>query len=537
MPDMPSPFKIIDWRKKALAFDSIVFDSTQQGDYWPLIWYGKSPKKGLTDYWGIYTALGDARQGSENNGGLFHESLATMGAVLSASLMGIDKSNQNGKNYVAMLKNYYSNETGWNIMMNNITADVALLGGGYGRDWWYDIFPNILFFGIADFYPEETGFKEIMHSVAEKFYQADSVLAGDYDHTFFDYGTLQPEDSEIPAQQDAAAGHAYVLYCAYKKFNDPRYLEGAKSSLESLLKQDSNYFYEILMPFGAYVAARLNAEEGTNYDVRRILEWSFNGDAVGREGWGVLTGNWNGFDISGLTGSTIDRGGYAFLMNSFDMAWPLVPIVRYDASYAKMIGKWMLNMVNASRFFYPDEMPDEHQTLPQLKKDAKGVIAYEGIINHPLREQYKQLKAPVAIGDGPLWNEKNPPASQLSVYGSAHVGILGSMVRTTNINGILQINTLSTDFFREKTHPAFLYFNPYDEDKVVEINVGKNCTDLYNLVERKVIKENVSGKTSFTIKADDASVIVLIPVTAKITYKGKKMLADNIVVDYCAKDE
>ncbi len=77
-----------------------------------------------------------------------------------------------------------------------------------------------------------------------------------------------------------------------------------------------------------------------------------------REGWGVLIGNWNGMDISGVVGSTVDHGGYGFLMNTYDFAWPLVPMVRYNQSYATAVGKWMLNAANAARFFYPAHMPD-----------------------------------------------------------------------------------------------------------------------------------------------------------------------------------
>ncbi len=85
--------------------------------------------------------MGDVRQGKNNNNGIFHESLSTIGAVLGASLVGIDKSNQDGKNYVGMLKNYFNSETNWNIIMNNTSPEVAMLGGGYARDWWYDIYP------------------------------------------------------------------------------------------------------------------------------------------------------------------------------------------------------------------------------------------------------------------------------------------------------------------------------------------------------------------------------------------------------------
>ena len=346
MPDFPQPFKIIDYHKLAHDFDSIVYDFDAKGDFWPLVWIDKSHKNYQQDVAGLYTAIGDVRQGPQNNDGMFHEALATMGATLGATLVGIDKSAGQEYNYVGMLKNYFNIGTGWNIMMNNTCPEVALLGGGYGRDWWYDVYPNVLFYAIYDKYPNEPGFEQIARTIADKFYEADTILKGNYDYSYFDYGQMRPMKNNICAQPDAAAGHAWVLYAAYKRFGDKKYLEGALSALSALESQTSNPTYELLMPFGAYLAARINAEHDRQYDLDKMLHWSFDGTPVCREGWGVLVGNWNGYDISGIVGSTIDHGGYGFLMNTYDAAWPLVSMVRYNQAYANAIGKWMLNAAN-----------------------------------------------------------------------------------------------------------------------------------------------------------------------------------------------
>ena len=95
--------------------------------------------------------------------------------------------------------------------MNNTSPEVAQLGGGYARDWWYDVYPNVMFYAVADFYPEENDFEPILRSIADKFYLADSVLAGNYAYTYFDYATMEPKKNWICTQQDAAAGHSFVL--------------------------------------------------------------------------------------------------------------------------------------------------------------------------------------------------------------------------------------------------------------------------------------------------------------------------------------
>jgi len=532
MPNLPKPFKIIDFKGLAKRFDSLAYDETQTGEYWPLIWKDDSRKNFDQEVIGLYTTLGDVRQGQENYNGIFHESLTTIGAVLGASLVGIDKSDQNGENYVSMLKNYFNSETGWNIVMNNTCPEVALLGGGYGRDWWYDVYPNLLFYGVANFYPEERDYSDIMLSIADKFYESDSILAGNYQHTFFDYSTLEPKENWITSQEDAAAGHAYVLYSAYQKFKNPKYLKGAKSSLEALLALKENRFYEILMPFGAYVAARLNAEEGTNYDYSDILEWTFNGTSVDRTGWGVLLDNWNGYDVSGLVGHTKKYGGYAYLMNTYDLMWPLVPMIRYDPQYANVIGKWVLNASNALKFFYPYEISDEHQSLPDKKEATKGVIGYEGLIKEPYFGGYENIKSPVAIGDGPNWLVGNPDVTQLSVYGSAHVGITGSIISRTNVDNILQLDLLATDFFRNDAFPTYLYYNPNSNMRKVNIDVGISEVKIYDALQRAIIAENISNTFTFEVVNENSCLLVLIPQEAVLSEKNGKLYADDVVIDY-----
>ena len=536
MADLPEPLKIIDWHKMSLDFDRTIYDFQAQGAYWPMVWIDSTGKNFNQPVVGMYTAIGDVRQG-KNNKGMFHEALASMGSILGATLVGIDKSDQQGKNYVAMLKNYFNSGTGWNIMMNNTAPEVALLGGGYGRDWWYDVYPNVLFYAIYDKYPDEPDFERLARSIAEKFYKADSILNGNYNYSYFDYGMMKPMVNNICLQPDAAAGHAYVLYSAYKKFGDKRYLQGAISAMKALESQKVNPTYELLMPFGAYVGARMNVEEGTDFDVRKLLDWTFDGTAVCREGWGFLIGKWNGIDISGTVGSTVDHGGYGFLMNTFYAAWPLIPLVKYQPSYATAIGKWMLNAANASRYFYPQYMPKEHQTIPEHAEVTKGVIAYEGIsMASTFDDKYLSLKAPVAQGDGPKWVPgKNPDVSQFSVYGSAHVGIFGGIIRPTNVEGILQINLQTTDFFKEKSYPSYLYYNPYDRNKqiLIPLKAGEK-TDLYNTATGRFIARNLSGSGKIKVHARQSAVIVLVPSKGDISYSGSKMMVNGIVVEYSA---
>lgn len=536
MPDQPAPFKMIDWKEKAQQFDEYVYNVNLKGPYQPFLWIDSAHRNFPQNTFGLYTVIGDVRQGPKGSTE-FHEALTSMGSVLGAGLIGVDKTHQNGFNYVKMIQNYFNTTNGWNIMMNNTNPDVASLGGGYGRDWWYDVFPNVLFYGVSELFPGVSKADSLQHIIAEKFFKADSTLQGNYDYSYFDYLQMKAVSSNIPHQQDAAAGHAYVLLCAYEKFGDARYLKGAKSAMDVFVNQKESRFYEVLMPFGALVAARLNAEHGTSYDIKKILDWTFEGckAADGRTGWGVMAERWGDFDVHGLQGSITDGGGYAFLMNSFDMAWPLVPMVRYDSRYAEAIGKWMLNLSNAARLFYPYEIDDQHQWLPSKKEITKNVIAYEGLRKEDIRYQKESLKgiSPVALGDGPQWVKGQPEESMFSLYSSAQVGILGAIVRKTNIEKILQLNCNATDFYQKNSFPTYLYYNPYDSLQTVCYNNDtKEAVDLYDALLHEWVTKDAAGDGCFEIAAKTARLIVVLPTGSKIKQKEGKYLVGTKIVAY-----
>ncbi|WP_293710967.1 hypothetical protein [uncultured Parabacteroides sp.] len=529
MPDMPESYQMLDWKEKAKSYDQFIFDWDNKSAVGPLIWLDDSRRNIDQTTFGLYTAIKDIRQGKNANNGEFHESLNSLAAILGAGLVGIDKTNQGGYNYVKMVQNYFNSDNGWNIIMNNTNPSVALLGGGYGRDWWYDILPNALYYAVCDVFPGVEGAEEIQRSIAEQFVKADSVLNGNYDYSYFDYAQMKGMVNNIPLQQDAAGGHAYVLLCAYHKFGDPRYLKHCKSAVEALLSQKESRFYEALLPLGAYTAACLNATEGTNYDVHRLLDWVFDGcqSLTGRTGWGIIVGKWGDYDVSGLQGSITDGGGYAFFMNSIKPAWPFIPMVKYQPQFAKAIGKWMLNNASACRLFYPGNIDEKHQWAPELKDITNNNVSYEGLRK---KDDYgkEELKgvSPVAIGDGPKWIEGNPTESMFSVYSSSPVGILGAIVNTTNVEGILQLDCNATDFYTEKPYPVYLYYNPYGESESIHYTSSQAC-DLFDIIAKEYVAKNVKTTGSFDIPGKEARIIVELPVGTTLSLTDGKIIANK----------
>ena len=531
MPFHPKPYKFRDWKKTALDFDAYVFDFNQKGPFLPLIWLDGQKRNFPDTTFGIYTALGDIRMGPAVNNGENHEALGALGAVLGATMVGIDKSKQEGINYVHMLRNYFNKDNGWNIIQN-FTNKGAHIGGGYGNDFWYEVHNNVLFYCVADKYQDEPEFDEILFQIAEQFYKSDSLMGSSYSYSYFDFKEMKGYKNHIPTQEDVAGGYAFILYSAWVKFKDPKYLKAAQNAINVLYNQKENRFYEAMMPVAAQIASRLNAEHGANYDLNRFLDWTFDGSAVGREGWGVLADQWGGFDVSGLAGSTVHNGGYGFLMNTFDLILPLSAMVRYDQRYSNAVGKWALNASNAARFCYPYEMPDSLQAIPQFKGITKNVIAYEGVIKESIYPEFKGI-TPFAQGDGPLWFPNMPPQTMFSVYGSGHVGFFGGIISSTNVPEILQINCTNADFFSsQKSYDTYLYFNPYDTNQQVNINLGDGKYHLYDLNTQTIIKKNASKNASFTISGQSSTMLVLVPANLKFSIRNGQLYAGDVIVDY-----
>lgn len=513
MPFLSGSYQLIDWYDLARRYDAFVFDRNANDGYRPFVWTDTGHRNISFDGFGIYTTIGDSRQGPSKPSG--HEGINSIAAVLGAGLVGIDKTNQDGYNYARMLQQYYGSRNSWRIMLNSTS--------GFASDWWYNILPNVLYSGVCDVFPGVEGADEIQKNIADQFVRAEEALGGNYDHSSFNFSTMSPIDNDIPKQQDAAGGHGYVLLNSYRKFGDEAYLNAAKSAISVLDSQKESRLYEILLPYGAFTAAYLNATEGTSYNVKQMLDWTFDGCSswTGRYGWGVINEKWGPYDAYGLQGSWSDGGGYAFLMNSFEMAMPLVPMVKYAPQFATAIGRWMYHAASATRLFYPDYIDDAHQYAPELKAYTGGVVGYEGLKKTDRYGTYPSSVCPIAEGDGPSWTKTNGTITMFSLYSSSPVGIFGSIISKTDVEGIIRLDCNVTDFYAERKYPVNLYFNPFSNPSSVtystsHITYGNMSYrggkyDLYDIVSGKYVAEGVEGDSKIAIDGRAAMLLVELP--------------------------
>ncbi len=517
MPNLPSPYFMRDWKQVARGYDSLVFDLNRTGTYLPLIWLNTSTVNYPSQIsFGLNTVVGTTAPTSA-------EAINCLPAVIGATLAGVDQTAFAGRNWVLMCQEWFNKRPEQNVYKNHPVDDT-------GDDWWYETMPNVFFYQLNALYPGTGYFANQFTTVADRWLLAVKTMGGsstpwhfpNMDHRGWYLQTMTPEDNGVH-EPEAAGAIGWLLYQAWVSTKDVRYRIGAEWAMEFLSGLPTNPSYELQLSYGTYLAARMNAELGTTYDVSKMVNWCF--DVGPLRSWGSMVGTWGGYDCDGLIGEVNGTNDYAFAMNTFEQIGALVPLVRYDCRFATTIGKWTLNAANASRLFYPNMLPALNQDSYAWARqyDPASVIAHEAL------RQFNGGTSPYGTGDAISggWG-----ATTLTLYGSSHVGILAGIIDTTNVPGILRLNLLKTDYYHAPAYPSYLFYNPYDSTRSVALDVGSGQHDLYDAVSHAFVQTGVSGTASLPIPAGSAMVVVSVPAAGSITYQLEKTLVNDTVLDY-----
>jgi len=511
----PADYKYVDYTFLAREFDALVFGVKSPSQSLQLFWEDRTYKT-----FGIPAYVGDRRIG--NNGA--QEAVTTAAAILSATLVGINKADQNGINYVRMLNAYFNKVEG--IFLNNPGRR------SYGTSMWYLLYPALLFTQVSKHYPEETRLRENVLTTIESWHKAYEVMYNngkpDFNYTGFDFSTNKPYRNGKWTEPDSAVGIGLLMYYGYELTGEEKYLTATINLLDYIDQFFGSPLYEVLMYYAPALMAKMNALHVTSYDLDKAISRVFDGNSIPRGGWGSLAGKWGDYEVNGLFGSITDRGGYAFAMNTFAAAGALAPLVQYDPRYAKDIGKLLLHASSNARYFYSSETNLENQSLSQWTgnleelKEIIKVVPYEGI-----RKQ-SNGKVPWFGGDPTVygWAE-----TDFSLYSGAHAGIFGALFEPTNQEGILKIDLLVSQLTTAKAYPTYLLYNPYSTAKEVIYKVkGTEPVDLYDTVTNKVVQRAVENETKLVISADEAVVIVEIPANTEIVRQGLNNYANGIYI-------
>lgn len=556
--------------------------------------------EGTNQAWGMASYIGYNMNDME-----LGEGITNLAAIASAALIGLENLNDyqlyNEDGTPLARYNFVKSAVAHYNRYDHIVSNGDDWSGRSGQDeFWYELLPNVLFTIIANEYAdieyvEENGEKvyylrDIVTESARNRLTAVIGMGGvnaDFDHKSFDITLGKPVENSAQRNADSAAGFAYVLYSAYamnmalpeeERLATEAELEqfrlGAIWSMDYLQRIDFNPFYEVLVYLAPYLAARLNAEQGTNYNVAKMYNWAFSDSQV-RGGWGMINDNWNGFYTQGLMGSTQDGGGYAFAMNTFDAVMGFVPMVRYDVRFAEDIARWITCASQSAQNFYPQglDYSDDQQingsvysgeiggyydndvyngfyqsgkwiqmdTEPEYwtgEDDAKmaSFIPYEGLRRYRKKVVYNGHNSntrasqtdtnygPYASGDAYTYNWNGH--TDYGMYGAAHVGIFASVIEKTNVSRILEIDLNKLDVFGSNVTDsgkeiAFkMYYNPYGSTQTVTVTCADGASLFDTLTKKTVATSSGTGKVSVTMKAGQTMVLAKIPQGETVSNAG-----------------
>lgn len=513
-PNLPKRIYAVDWDKTAEKYSSLIFDTRAPeknvGDDLPLccVFEMDCPTSGgyQGDMFYIPSYIGmPAREG-------FGEALTCLGAVLGALTAG-ESTKRDGHDFAQMAKAYYSIINGHGVVTNNVNAEDTC------GSFWYDIFPSILYTQIASFFPEDEEFMGQVKEIAKTWSFVADKMKGDWEHTGYSLKHHKPLDSGRWIESDAMIGIAYLCYISYTLTKDSAFLLTARQCLEEAAGLGYNPYYEILGSFGPYIAARMNAEEGTDTDMETLLQIVFSNNTATRTGWGVIREAWGDYDAYGLSGSSTDTQGYAFSMNTYVNAAAVAPVARYSQKYAKAIGRYLMNVLHNAKLFLPDTLPAYLQNNHDWV-EATGIscISYEGV-----RNQGKTV--PYGTGD----QKKN-----FNPYGAWGVGLFAALFKETTDSSVLCADLTGTEYYAPASYQTYLFYNGADEDKAVSLQLPAGEYKLYDTCTGSFVEEHATGLRNLVVKAHEAAVIVVVPCSAVLTKDGNVLSADGIPIDYAA---
>lgn len=521
MPDSPKPLLIRDWKSVATDYDSFVFNTTKTGQYLPLSRLGTQGQFNYPENTPLFldTYVGASDHSKQA------EAINILPAIVGASLSGINKSNQNGTNWVAKSKDFFNAKNGQNVYLNNYSTNS-------GNDWWYDVMPNVYFYQLRSLYPDATPeFESQFTTIADRWLSCVSLLGGsttpwtlpNMNYRAFNLKTGLPLNESVP-EPESAGSIAWLLYNAYLDSGDKKYFDGAQLAMDFLTSMESNPSYELQLPYGTIAAARMNAVEGTNYPLQKMLSWCF--DRGNLREWGSIVGTWGGNDVSGLIGEANDAGNdYAFVMNGFQQAAALAPLPKYDKRYARAIAKWILNVTNASRLFYWNGIQQTNQDSYSWASvnDPDACIPYES-----MKENWSG-KSPFVTGDAIRggWS-----ATNLSLYSGSSVGYLAAVVQSTNVPEILQIDLNKTDFYGDNLLVSYLYFNPAQTSKQVNVSLPTGTFNVYDAITETILFSEASEEIQLSVPAGEVRLIRLFVSGLVTESRNGKLYAGNAVLDY-----
>ena len=144
------------------------------------------------------------------------EAINVIPAVIGASLAGVDKSDQNGHNWVLYCEEFFNRRPEEYVYLNHPVSQS-------GDDWWYSTMPNIFFYQLYALYPQTGDFSFQFTSVADQWLRAVQTMGGqstpwrlpNMNYRGWYLSTMTPYDEGV-RHPEAAGAKAATISCSKK---------------------------------------------------------------------------------------------------------------------------------------------------------------------------------------------------------------------------------------------------------------------------------------------------------------------------------
>ena len=183
----------------------------------------------------------------------------------------------------------------------------------------------------------------------------------------------------------------------------------------------------------------------------------------------MATGRWGGHEVNGLmAGFRTEPAGQTYSMESMVTLPYLLPAVRFRPELAGEVARLALNVGGEHALVLSGILAARNQSRP----DLPPMFPYERL------SREEKGHSPYATGDF---------AGHRSIYGGAYVMWLDKMIQPQGDPWLLRWDLGKTDFMEPDLPPAFLYYNPWPEEKRVTVVTANKEDRFYDLMRKKLL--------------------------------------------------
>jgi len=353
--------------------------------------------------------------------------------------------------------------------------------GGTLCEYWYLMNVTALAYGLIRLrFGHDAAWLGRVDKSATRLKEMAQQLRYDFNSQGYDFAKGSAfTNQDIYRQPDAVGGYSYVMLLAWKLTGKETYLDEAKTGIDRYLGFEKNPWYEVPSGSLATLAAASLQAMGYRTDAKRALGFVLDSN-VGL----MATGKWGGHEVNGLmAGFRTEPAGQAYSMETMVTLPYLLPAVRYRPELAADVARHALNAMANLRLFYPEYLPRENQSRP----DLPAMVPYERL------SREEKGHSPYATGDF---------AGHRSIYGGAYVLWLDKMIEAQGDPWLLRWDLNKTNFLDRDLAQAFLYYNPWAQEKRLTIAQGR----VRDLTSKRMMQGH-GGKVELRLSGGEAKVV------------------------------